>query len=164
MLRRGQTLLETVLAVLFVTFLFLGLFKLSHMLTGKILLEHAAMRVARARSVGMNDFMCRKTARVAVLPVAGKRLWPQDDGIDWAMERARVPIYLGTPNEAVARGVLEYEGWKRLSVDQGDGSDTHVEMGFSLFGDDEQDAVTFKLEGKAGVEPNSSLYMNDEGR
>lgn len=157
-------MLETVLAVLFVTFLFLGLFKLSHMLTGKILLEHAAMRVARARSVGMNAFMCQKTARVAVLPVAGKRLWPQDDGIAWAMERFRVPIYMGTPNEAVARGVLEYEGWKHLVVDSGDGSDTRIGMSFSLFGDEGDDAVTFELEGKAGVEPNCALYMNDEGR
>ena len=66
MLRSGQAMIETVLAVLIITFVFLGLFKLSHMLTGKIMLEHAAMRVARARAVGFNDFMCVKTARAAV--------------------------------------------------------------------------------------------------
>ena len=58
MLRRGQAMVETLLAVLVITGLFLALFKLSHMLTGKIMLEHAAMRVARARAVGMNEFMC----------------------------------------------------------------------------------------------------------
>ena len=67
----GQAMVETVLAVLIISFLFLALFKLSHMLTGKIMLEHAAMRVARARAVGMNEFMCLKAARVAVIPVAG---------------------------------------------------------------------------------------------
>jgi len=164
MLRRGQALLETVLAVLFVSFLFLGLFKLSHMLTGKILLEHAAMRVARARSVGMNAFMCLKTARVAVLPVSGKRLWPQDDDVDWGMEQARVAIYMGTPTEALARGVLEYKGWENLSVEPGDGRDTHVAMELKLFDDDGDDGMSFKLEGNAGVEANSTLYMNDEGR
>ena len=75
-LRRGQAMVETVLAVLIVSAVFFGLFRLSRLLAGKILLEHAAMRVARARAVGFNDFMCRKAARVSVIPVAGKRLWP----------------------------------------------------------------------------------------
>ena len=64
-------MVETVIAVLAITFIFLALFSLSHILTGKILVQHAAMRVARARAVGFNDFMCEKTARVAVIPVAG---------------------------------------------------------------------------------------------
>ena len=57
--RLGQTAVETVLATLVVTVAFLFLFGLSRLLTGKILLEHAAMRVARARAVGFNDFMWR---------------------------------------------------------------------------------------------------------
>ena len=62
--RAGQAAVETVIAVLIVTSIFLVLFRLSHLLTGKILAEHAAMRVARARAVGFNDFMCRKAARI----------------------------------------------------------------------------------------------------
>ena len=153
-------MIETVLAVLFVSFAFVVLFRLSYMLTGKILLEHAAMRVARARSVGFNDFMCRKIARAAVIPVAGRRLWPTgDDAIDWEMERSRLPIYMIANTEAIARGVLEYEGWGRLSVAPGNGTDTKVSLGFSLFG--ESDA--FRLDGKAGVEDNAGLYMQDGG-
>ena len=60
-------MVETVLAVLAVSFLFLALFRLSCLLTGKVVLQHAAMRVARARSVGFNDYMCRKSARVAAI-------------------------------------------------------------------------------------------------
>jgi len=158
-------MIETVIAVLIVTSVFLVLYRLSYMLTGKILLEHAAMRVARARSVAMNEFMCRKTARVAVIPVAGKRLWPEGDELDWTMERARVPIYLGTANEAIARGVLEYDGWRRLSVEPGDGTDVRLSLGFSLFGDDgDAGSETFSLEGEAGVESNYKLYLNDQGR
>ena len=117
----GQAMVETVLAVLIISFLFLALFRLSHMLTGKIMLEHAAMRVARARAVGFNDFMCVKTARVAVLPVSGKRLWPSEgEGVDYD-EPARVRAYLESTDPARARGLLEYEGWEHLSVDPGDG-------------------------------------------
>ena len=153
-------MIETVLAVLFISFAFVALFRLSYMLTGKILLEHASMRVARARSVGFNDFMCRKIARASVMPVSGKRLWPTgDDAIDWDMELSRIPIYMSTDNEAIARGVLEYEGWGRLSVNAGDGTATKVSQGFSLFGGTE----SFSLRGKAGVENNASLYMQDGG-
>ena len=155
---------ESVLAVLIITSVFLCLFKLSHMLTGKILLQHAAMRVARARAVGFNDFMCEKIARVAVIPVAGKRLWPAGDTLDYGMERARVPIYLGTPDPPTARGVLEYEGWNRLRVDPGDGTRSGIDLGFSLWGDDEnRGAVTFDLGGTAQIEENSRLYLLDQG-
>lgn len=153
-------MIETVLAVLFISFAFVVLFRLSYMLTGKILLEHAAMRVARARAVGLNDFMCRKIARVAVIPVSGRRLWPTgDDAIDWDMELYRIPIYMSANTEAIARGVLEYEGWGRLSASPGDGTDARVSQGFSLFGGEN----SFRLGGKAGVEGNASLYLQDGG-
>ena len=152
--KSGQAMVETVLAVLVITFVFLALFKLSHMLTGKILLEHAAMRVARARAVGFNEFMCVKAARVSVIPVAGRCLWPEDGRNDRARELANVAIYMGTPDAAVARGVLEYEGWERLAVDPGDGTDVSVSM----------ETDWFDLSGQAGVEDNFRLYMNDQGR
>lgn len=150
----GQAMIETVLAVLFVTFLFMVLFRLSHMLTGKIMLEHAAMRSARARAVGFNDFMCQKAARVAMIPVAGRRLWPEGDEFDYRMELARVPIYMGTPNGAVANGVLEYEGWRRLCVKPGGGFDSRVRLKNDWF----------DLEGKASIEKNHQLYLEDQGR
>ena len=145
----GQAMIETVLAVLVITFLFFALFRLSHMLTGKIMLEHAAMRVARARAVGFNDFMCVKTARVAVLPVAGRRLWPSEgEGGDYD-EPARVRAYLESTDPARARGLLEYEGWERLSVDPGDGGMSVI----SLKND------WFDLDGQAGVEKGYTYYL-----
>ena len=156
----GQAMIETVLAVLVISLVFVVLFRLSQMLSGKIMLEHAAMRVARARAVGMNEFMCAKTARAAVIPVAGKRLWPEGDTLDAATELARVPIYLGTPNGAVANGVLDYEGWARLKVEPGDGTGVQTTMDFSLF----DGTMDFRLEGKAGIERNYPLYMDDQGR
>ena len=142
-------MLETVLAVLVVTFLFLMLFNLSHILTGKILVEHAAMRVARARAVGFNDFMCLKTARVALIPVSGKRLWPEDDKFTAGNELARVRTYLESPDGARASGLLDYENWKTLSVDAGDGGQSVVTIKTGWF----------KVEGKAGIEDGYSYYM-----
>ena len=142
-------MIETVLAVLVVTFIFLMLFNLSHVLTGKILAEHAAMRVARARAVGFNDFMCLKTARVAVIPVAGKRLWPADEEFTTGNELARVRTYLESPDAARANGLLEYENWKTLSVDAGDGGQSVVNLKTGWF----------KVEGKAGVEDGYTYYM-----
>ena len=145
-------MVETVLAVLVVSAVFFGLFRLSRLLTGKILLEHAAMRVARARAVGFNDFMCRKTARVSVIPVAGKRLWPDPDGDDpfgYAEELSRVRTYLESPDEARARGLLEYEGWGRLGIDPGDGGQSVVTL----------PVEGVRLQGKAGIEDGASYYM-----
>ena len=152
-LRRGQAAVETVLAVLIVTSVFLVLFRLSHMLTGKILLEHAAMRVARARAVGFNDFMCRKAARVSVIPVAGRRLWPAEGEFGVSQEAARVRTYLESPDDARARGLLEYENWARLGVDPGDGGQSVVTLKTDWF----------KLDGKAGIESGYTYYMGGGG-
>ena len=152
-LRRGQAAVETVLAVLIVTSVFLVLFRLSHMLTGKILLEHAAMRVARARAVGFNDFMCRKAARVSVIPVAGRRLWPAEGEFGDSQEAARVRTYLESPDDARARGLLEYENWARLGVDPGDGGQSVVTLKTDWF----------KLDGKAGIESGYTYYMGGGG-
>lgn len=164
-------MIETVIAVLVISLLFVVLFRLSRMLTGKIMLQHAAMRVARARTVGLNAFMCTKAGRVATIPVAGRRLWPAGDTLDYGEELARVPIYMGTPNNAVANGVLEYEGWHRLRIDPGDGAGSHVSLDFAVFGDaadakpgDADGLDNFRLEGKASIEPNYTLYLNNQGR
>lgn len=151
--RSGQSMIETLIASIVVVFGFLALFRLSHMLSGKILLEHAAMRAARARAVGFNDFMCLKAARVAAIPACGRRLWPEGDEFDAGMELARIPIYLATPTPAVARGALEYDGWRRLSVDAEDSVDCRTSLSTDWF----------NLEGRAAVEDNAALYMNRMG-
>ena len=154
-------MIETVLAVLIISSLFLMLFKLSFLFIGKIMTEHAAMRVARARSVGFNDFMCRKAARVAVIPVAGERVWPKgEDAIDWSEELARIGLYMQSSDEPEARGVLEYDRWSALHVDPGDGTSSRVDLKLGLF----DNTVKLNVSGKAGVEDNHSLYMLDQGR
>lgn len=147
-------MLEALLAVCLITSAFLALFKLSHMLTGKILLQHAAMRVARARSVGLNSFMCTKAARVSIIPVAGERIWPiGEDAIGWNEEIFRISDYLAAPDNPHARAILEYENWGALGVNSGDGTFSSVSLGTDWF----------NLSGEAGVERHAPFYMKDQG-
>ncbi len=168
-MRRGQAMVETMLAVVFVTFILFGLLQLSHMLTARILLDHAAARAARARAVGFNDFMCLKSARVAMIPVAGKMLWP-DDGEEFD-EASRVPDYLSAENESLARGIFEYERWQTMevSVKSGTGVSPTVEAALGLdiprffsYGDGDENPI--RMECAAEMESHYPLYMNDQGR
>ena len=145
-------MVETVIAVVFLSFAFLGLVQLSQMLQSRILLDHAAARAARARAVGFNDYMCLKVARAATIPVAGECLWPAGIEDGWS-EAARIPAYLAAPDEPRARGVLEYDLWKRLSVDVDDGLGGTVGAKLRLHTDD------FAADGRAEVESHYPLYM-----
>ena len=146
MLRRGQAMVESLLAVLIITSLFFAFFGLSRLLMGKIMAEHAAMR-----AVGFNDFMCLKSARVAMIPSAGKRLWPTDDTFGDAQESGRVRTYMESPDEARARGLLEYEGWQptRLHVDPGDGTLSRVRLRDGWI----------DVRGEAGIEQGYTYYL-----
>lgn len=155
-MRRGQAMIETVLAVLFITFVFLFVYKVERMLTARTLLDHAAARSARAKSVGFNDFMCLKSARVAMIPVAGKRLWPEEGGFT---EASRVPIYLSTENEALARGVLEYEWWNTSTVDVGSGGG----FGSTVDARIRMETDEFDMEGEASIESHYPFYMFNQG-
>ena len=156
-------MLETVLAVVFVTFVFLVLFGLSRLLTEKILLEHAAMRVARARAVGFNEFQCLKTARVAVIPVAGERLWPAkgDERMRGVSEPALAQMYLRTPDSAYADGLLRYEKWDYLTVVPGSGGATTVRIRSEKEPESGKDGW-FSVRGEAVVD-SFPIYLNNQG-
>lgn len=159
-MRRGQAIVETVLAVFFVTLLFLGLFELSVMLNKRIVLDYAAQRVARAKTVGLNDYMCRKTACVATISIAGERLWPEkSDDFKWntSVDLGRIPIYLESENENRARAILDYDFWHKMkfasSSDSGLVPEVHTRISSS-----EDDVV-----GEAKIESHYPYYMNSFG-
>ncbi len=157
--RAGQSMVETMLAVIFVSFVLFFSFRIVRMVTAKILLDHAAARAARARAIGYNDFMCRKAARTAMIPAAGRRTWPADadfeEGFD---EAARIRNYLASRSESVARGILNYEWWPHTGVDvdaSSFGVAPVVEAAVDL------DTDEFHLQGGAEIESHYQLYMND---
>ncbi len=158
-------MLETVLAVLFITVIFLLVFQVAHMVTSKILLDHAAARAARARAVGFNDWMCLKSARVAMIPVAGKCTWPEE-GL--RNESSLVPIYMTTENEAMADGILEYERWQSMdfSVDSGIGNEVGASVAIEVprfYSRGDEDSDTIEVSGEARIESHFPLYMYNQG-
>lgn len=164
--RLGQAMVETALAVLFVTVAFLMLFQLAHAVTARILLGHAAARAARARAVGFNDWMCLKSARVAMIPVAGAMTWPEDGVSD---EASRVPAYMQAENVSRANGILEYAGWGSMDFHVesgivGEEVDARVSLGVPRFYSRGGDGSgSFKVTGEASVEAHYPLYMFNQG-
>ena len=143
--RRGQAMVESLLGVIFISLLFFGLFYLSHILLVKVFLGHAAARVARARAVGLNDFMCVKVANAALIPVSGEQLWGENP-IQHKGE------YLYSRNLEEARAVMDFENWHTMEVTPGDKS--KVEMTFKVLD------TTTTLENEAECESHYQDYMN----
>lgn len=124
--------------------IFMGLLQISHLFAAREILHHAAARAARARTVGFNQFMVNKAARVAAIPVAGKMLEPafvnedmtlrnmiatlkpgalwsaaleaQPVSAQYNLERARIPEYLASENGARALHILDYSNWDSIAV------------------------------------------------
>jgi hypothetical protein len=152
--RNGQAMLETVLAVLCIAVVFLFLFHLTQVCLTKVLITHSCARAARARSVGFNDFMCLKSARVSVIPVSGARLWPEEE-ID---EVGRLPDYLASQDGAHARGILEYEFWPNFNVEVSRGFGDKITARAIII---RQDSMTVK--GASEIESHYPLYLYDSG-
>lgn len=147
-------MVESLLAVLIVSALFFGLFELSRLLMGKVMVEHAAMRVARARAVGFNGFMCVKAARVAAIPASGRRLHPgKDDPRGQISEAALARMYMRSPDANYANGQLRYEHWDQLEIRPargGGASETALKTGWA------------SLKGEATVD-GFPIYLYDRG-
>ncbi len=149
--RRGASLIEACLAMALICLIFLGLFQVSRVVAARDILNHAAARAARARTVGFDDWMVEKVVRVATIPNAGLMLAPaytneapalqaslanDSAGVLWdkvlggnlwplfiqvGLEIARVPVYLGTQNEWQAQNILDYAEWDSIDVDMDGG-------------------------------------------
>lgn len=98
-------------------------------------LNHAAVCGARARAVGLNDFMLQKTVRIAAIPLAGQIVQPSSTGSanspilgqthisgawDTALryrgvssqvdiEKSEMPYYLGSGDWGEAASYLDYQ-------------------------------------------------------
>lgn len=146
-------MVESLLAVVFITAFMLAMLWLSRLLTVKMLLNHAAARAARARTVGLNDFICAKAARIAVLPVAGKCLWPDSAHGELSFEElaSRLPLYMKREDAPSAAGCLDYEYWHTLDVEPG--GKTRTKMDFSFLD------VPVSLESEFKIEEHYHDYL-----
>ncbi len=155
-MKKGQAIFETLIAVMVIMLIFSGAFRISRMLSARTLLDYAAARAARAKAVGFNDFMCRKSAKAAMIPIAGKRLWPTDPDVD---ETSRVPIYLSSENPSRANAILEYERWDNIGIDVESGAGVSPIVDSKIY----LEAGDFEMTGRSQVESHFPFYMYDSG-
>lgn len=143
--REGQSLVEACLTIGLVSLLFFGVFQVARIYEVRAMLDHAAARGARAKTVGFNNWMVRKVVRAATIPVAGAMRVPSPSelvpdptlaamaaaraGAAWdtavrtapgspqaAIEQARISDYLATDDESQADNILDYDGWDELTL------------------------------------------------
>ena len=155
-------MVESMLVLLLMLVVFLGVFQYFYAAAARDVLDHAAARAARARTVGFNEWMAIKAARVASIPVAGKMLVPEDvpddgrrqwlanaatPGIAWRralrartwsaqaqLENALIPEYMVSAHSNQSREILDYEAWEG----NGEGNTHVLSIGreeSNLFGD-----------------------------
>jgi hypothetical protein len=134
-------------AIALICLIFMGLLQVSEIFAAREILNHAAARGARARTVGFNWWMVEKCVRVASIPNAGKMITPDFENDDTAlqgmveslnsgdlweqtlhsspsslqynMERARIPEYMATYNRQRGSHILDYENWNTIHSDHG---------------------------------------------
>ncbi len=115
--RRGQALVESLMVVVLLVASVLLFYDFAYAAVARLLLANGAARAARADTVGFNSFHREKALNVGMIPVAGKRLVP-DNGrttTNGLGELALIRTYLQSEDPPAARGILDYERWDRLS-------------------------------------------------
>ena len=170
--RSGQAMVETIVVMFFLCLIFFAVYEYANILTAHTVLDYAAARAARARTVGFNDFMVTKTVRVATMSVAGKCLTQDNDGGELSTGTlvSRMGSYLESEYEADVRGILDFEFWDyaklgwSCSEPGGDTSDfkMRVWQDRTLYGSSEDGAggeTIHRIEGEAEIEGHYPFYV-----
>ena len=166
-LRKGQAMVETVVVMFFLSLVFFLVYEYANLLTAHTVVNYAAARAARARTVGFNDFMVTKTVRVATASVAGKCLSQDDFGDELSTGTivSRMGSYLEAENESDTKGILDFElrepgklGW---TADEPKGENAELIMRVwqrrPLY--DADDEELREVRGEAGIENHYPLYL-----
>lgn len=172
--RSGQALIESCLVLIFVCIIFFGLFQVSQLLVAREVLDYAAGRGARAKTVGFNRFMVFKTVRVGAIPNAGRMLNPAPGGgptVEHAAEAARIPHYLAADNWGQLNAILDYDSWGTISqpasMDIGNGTvRVHVDQDVPLRYPLHRlfyAADWVPLQGQTYLDNHYPLYIDDQG-
>lgn len=121
-LTSGQALIESCLVIALICLILAGFFQLAQIYSAKEIISYACARGARAKTVGFNDFMVKKTVRVATIPNAGKMTFPEAQGGplgQMAIEHGRIPLYLSA-EWYMLDGILQYEDWETINCNYTD--------------------------------------------
>jgi hypothetical protein len=106
----GQAILESILTMMVLLLVLLGLLQIFQLAAAKILTNYSAFRSLRSYVVGFDDYLIRRSARVAAIGASGKITSPDNDEYSspleqFAAEEFMIPDYLSGDRW------LEYEYW-----------------------------------------------------
>jgi len=106
-------MVESIVVLFFLCIVFFLVFDYARLLICRTALDYAASRCARARTVGFNDFMVLKTARLGAMSVSGECLTRiNGDTIpSTAALVSRMGSYLQAESPAETDGILNFERW-----------------------------------------------------
>lgn len=140
--KQGSSLVESCIVMALLCLILFGFLQVSYILAARNVLNYSAVATARARSVGLNDFMLMKVSRYAGIPTAGPITVPagnfgtdRPEGltvgarISTAISRERAPVsaqadYVVAVREAYHLAkttqfeqILDYANWTGGSTD-----------------------------------------------
>lgn len=81
-------MIETLLAVGLICVIFFGAMQISQLFAAREIMNHAAARGARAKTVGFNKWMVRKVVHVAAIPNSGDMINPTHENADATLRSA----------------------------------------------------------------------------
>jgi len=169
-------MIESVVVMFFLCLVFFAVYECANLLTAKTVLDYAAARAVRARTVGFNDFMVTKTVRVATMSTAGRCLTQGEDGgtLSTGTLVSRMGSYLEAESEADTRGILDFALWDgsklgwTCSEPGGAASELTLKVWQDrpLYGSGDDDAAddfdggrTYRIEGTAEIEGHAPFYL-----
>ena len=160
-------MVETVVVMFVLCLAFFLVYEYANLLIARTVVDYAAARAARARTVGFNDFMVTKTVRVATAGVAGECLSQDDKGdkLSTGALVSRMGSYLEAEDESVTRGILDFELWDYdklgWTVDEPNGENAELIVRVwqrrPLYSPDDRDL--HEVRGEAGIESHYPLYL-----
>ncbi len=173
--RAGQSLIESCLVLALICLAFFGVFQISQLFASQDVLDYAAARGARAKTVGFNRFMVFKTIRVGAIPNAGRLVAPTFvggplDQLNVETRPSGIRHYLASDEWGGGDDLLRYEGWDFIGIEPPTllaDNTLHMEvpqaMPFMSNGFHRAyyrgDAVP--LRGEATIETHYTLYMEE---
>ncbi len=168
-------MIETTIVLFFLCMVFFWVYEYTTILTNHTVLDYAAARAARARTVGFNDFMITKTVRVASMSTAGRCRTQDDEGNDLSTGAlvSRMGSYLQAENDAETRGILDFPFWEgsKLGWTSSEPGGDVNEITMRVWqrrplygnGEDQEDAAIdgrlYLIQGEAKIEGHYPFYL-----
>lgn len=150
----GAAVLESVLVMVVLLLILFGFLQLFQLSMARAFADFAAFRAARSASVGFQDYLVQREARIRSIPASGILVEPQgyrgfDSAADqFAFEKSAIPLF------SRGKQYLEYDHWLSGTPDLH--SNYHCPYYGLPWSSGGSDCVCSCAEGKAAVQVETS--------